>query len=181
MNVLALAFAVILGLMLAEARLSRRHTRDLLRNGAVVPPGDPYVLIAVTYPLSFVAMTAEGIWRAVARGDRGWALEVHAQAFFAAGLLLFVAGKILKYWAIRHLGPRWTFRVVRLAGAPLVGTGPYRYTRHPNYVGVVAELAGTAMMMEARVVGPIAIAVFGAALWARIRFEDRVLRPTDRP
>jgi len=177
MNVLALAFAVIAGLMLAEARLSRRHTLALVRDGAVVPPGDPYVLIAVSYPLAFIAMTAEGLWRAAGRGDRGWHLDVGAQALFASGLLLFVAAKALKYWAIRHLGPRWTFRVVRLPGAPLVATGPYRHIRHPNYVGVVAELVGTAMMMGARVLGPITIAVFGAALWARIRFEDRVLRP----
>lgn len=177
MNLLALTFALIAGLMLAEARLSRRHTRALLRDGAIVPPGDPYVLIAVTYPASFIAMTAEGMWRAFARGDRGWPLEVHAQAWFVAGLLLFVAAKSLKYWAIRHLGPRWTFRVVQPPGAALVASGPYRYVRHPNYVAVVAELAGTAMMMEARLLGPIAIAGFGAALWARIRFEDRVLRP----
>ena len=176
MNVLALAFAFITGLMLAEARLSRRHTLDLQRRGAVVPPGDPYVLIAVTYPLAFIAMAAEGLWRAAARDDRGWHLDVQARAWFAAGLLLFAAAKMLKYWAIRHLGPRWTFRVVQIPGAPLVGTGPYRYLRHPNYVAVVAELAGTAMMMEARVAGPIAIGVFGAVLWARIRFEDRVLR-----
>ena len=176
MNVLLLAFSLIVGLMLAEARLSRRHTLDLIRDGADVPAGDPYVLIAVTYPLSFVAMTGEGMWRAFERGDRGWHLDVRAQALFAAGLLLFVAAKALKYWAIRHLGPRWTFRVVRLPGAPLVASGPYRYVRHPNYVGVVAELAGTAMMMGARVSGPIVMAVFGAALWARIRFENRVLR-----
>ena len=176
MNVLAVTFAVIVGLMLAEARLSRRHTLDLVRDGAVVPPGDPYVLIAVTYPLAFIAMTAEGLWRASERGDRGWHLDVKAQAVFAAGLLLFIAAKVLKYWAIRHLGPRWTFRVVRLPNAPLVATGPYRYLRHPNYVGVVAELVGTAMMMGARVLGPIVIVVFGGALWARIRFEDRVLR-----
>jgi methyltransferase len=177
MNVLALAFAVIVGLMLAEARLSRAHTLALVRNGAVVPAGDPYVLIAVTYPLAFIAMTAEGLWRASARGDREWHLDVHAQAWFAAGLVLFIAAKALKYWAIRHLGPRWTFRVVRLPDAPLVASGPYQYVRHPNYIAVVAELAGTAMMMGARLLGPIAMAVFGAALWARIRFEDRVLRP----
>ncbi len=181
MNVLALAFSVIVGLMLAELQLSRRHTADLLRTGAVVPAGDPYVLIAVAYPLAFVAMTAEGLWRAIGRGDRGWHLDVRAQAWFAAGVLLFVAAKALKYWAIRHLGPRWTFRVVQVPGAALVATGPYRYIRHPNYVAVIAELTGTAMMMEARVLGPITMALFGAALWARIRFEDRLLRTQDRP
>ena len=63
-----------------------------------------------------------------------------------------------------------------LPGAPLVTSGPYQYVAHPNYIGVIGELAGTAMMMGARVSGPVMLALFGAVLWARIRFETRVLR-----
>jgi methyltransferase len=93
-----------------------------------------------------------------------------------SGVLLFVASKALKYWAIGALGPRWTFRVLVLPGVPLVGTGPYRYVAHPNYVAVVGELLGTAMMMKAWISGPLALVVFGALLVIRIRFETRVLR-----
>ena len=74
-----------------------------------------------------------------------------------AGVLLFVASKALKYWAIRTLGERWTFRVLVQPGRPLVTTGPYRYVAHPNYIAVVGELVGAAMMLGARVSGPIMI------------------------
>jgi len=67
-----------------------------------------------------------------------------------------------------------------LPGVPLVATGPYRYVAHPNYIAVVGELGGAAMMFGATVTGPISIALFGLALWARVRFETRVLRDAQR-
>jgi len=159
-----LTLSVILGLMIAESRVSREHERALRRQGAVEPPGDIYRIMAVAYPLSFVVMGVEGVVM-----PQTW------PGLYPSGLLLFAAGKALKYWAISALGPRWTFRVLVLPGVPLVRTGPYRYVAHPNYVGVVGELAGTAMMMGAWRSGPVALVVFGAILWARIRCENRAL------
>lgn len=164
--------AVIFGLMWAEARVSWAHERRLLEAGAVAPPGDVYWAMAILYPVAFLAMGLEGAWRAAgpavsaSGGGPAWA---------ASGVVLFVASKALKYWAIRSLGHRWSFRVFVLPGAPLVRTGPYRYVAHPNYIGVVGELVGAAMMVGAKVSGPIVIVAFGAVLWARLRFETRVL------
>ena len=90
-------------------------------------------------------------------------------------MLLFAASKALKYSAIRAPGYRWSFRVLVLPGRPLVTSGPYRYVAHPNYIAVVGELVGTAMMVGAPVAGPLMVAAFGLVLWARVRFEDRVL------
>jgi protein-S-isoprenylcysteine O-methyltransferase Ste14 len=115
MKLLAFTWAVIVGLLIAEARLSRRHEAELDARGAIAPPGDVYRWMAVLYPLSFALMGAEGAWRASV--VPGW---------FAAGVLLFAASKALKYWAIRSLGDRWSFRVYVVPGAPLVTTGPYR-------------------------------------------------------
>jgi methyltransferase len=157
--------AVILGMLLAESRLSRRHEARLRARGAETPPGDVYVAMAIAYPAAFVAMGVEGALRSAS-----------ADGVFVSGLLWFAASKGLKYWAIGALGERWTFRVLVVPALPLVRSGPYRYVAHPNYVAVVGELAGTALMMHAAVTGPIAFAVFGALLWARIRFETGALR-----
>ena len=67
-----------------------------------------------------------------------------------------------------------------LPGVTLVSSGPYRYIAHPNYVAVVGELLGAAMMMSAWITGPIALAAFGAALAARVRVERRALRDLGR-
>ena len=50
--------------------------------------------------------------------------------------------------------------MIVVPGDRLVTTGPYRYLRHPNYVGVVGELVGAAMMTGALFTGPIAVFVF---------------------
>jgi methyltransferase len=175
-NALAFVLAVIVGLMLAEARISRVNERRLLARGAIAPSGDVYGALSLLYPASFVLMGLEGLYgTAVTRPVAAAAPE---PAWFASGLLLFVASKALKYWAIRTLGERWSFRVLVLPGVPLVTRGPYRYIAHPNYVAVIGELVATAMMFRARVTGPMMIVLFGTALWARVRFETRVLKDT---
>lgn len=170
--------AVIFGLMWAEARVSWAHERRLRDEGAVAPPGDVYLPMAVLYPLAFLAMGVEGAWRAAATGTS--MLSGAGPAWALSGAVLFVASKALKYWAIHALGYRWSFRVFIVPGLPLVRTGPYRYVAHPNYIGVVGELVGAAMMMGANVSGPIAIVAFGVVLWARLRFETRVLATAGR-
>jgi methyltransferase len=171
MNTVAIVGAVIIGLLLAETRVSMTHEQLLRKAGAVRPEGDPYLALAVLYPVAFVAMVGEGLWRAFhsAGVDTG-------PNWFASGVILFAASKALKYWAIGSLGVRWTFKVFIVPGRPLVATGPYRYLAHPNYVGVVGELVGAAMMCEAPITGVIGTLAFGAALWQRVRFESAVLR-----
>ena len=172
MTVVAFVAAVMIGALLAETQLSRSNERALKARGAVTPAGDVYAAMAIVYPAAFVAMAAEGLWtssNAAGPPDGG-------PNWLVSGALLFIASKALKYWAIRTLGERWTFRVMVLPGVPLVTGGPYRYVDHPNYVAVVGELAGAAMMCGARITGPVALILFGALLWARVRFESAALR-----
>lgn len=171
MNAVVFAVSVIFGLMLAEQQVSARHERQLREQGAVEPPGDVYRALAIAYPAAFLGMAAEGIWRA-AHASTGTG---NGPAWAASGVVLFIASKALKYWAIRTLGDRWSFRVLVLPGRPLVTTGPYRYVDHPNYIAIVGELAGTALMVTAPVTGPLALLGFGAVLWRRWRFEREIL------
>lgn len=176
MSLVLFVTAAIIGIMLAETRLSRRHEAGLLAQGAVRPEGDVYRALAVLYPAAFLVMGAEGAWRVSQVAQIVADVPPGPQpAWFASGLVLFVASKALKYWAIRSLGQRWTFRVFVLKDVPLVTDGPYRYVTHPNYIAVLGELVGAAMMVGAPLLGPVMVVVFGVALWARIRFENRVL------
>ena len=174
--VIAFVGAVTIGALLAETRISRANERALRGRGAVVPPGDVYAAMAVVYPASFLAMAAEGLWLS----SKGAGAVHDGPNWFVSGVLLFGASKALKYWAIRTLGERWTFRVMVLPGLPLVRSGPYRYIDHPNYVAVVGELVGAAMMCGARMSGPIALVVFGTLLWVRVRFESAALQAATR-
>ncbi|MGE0447445.1 MAG: isoprenylcysteine carboxylmethyltransferase family protein, partial [Vicinamibacterales bacterium] len=95
-----------------------------------------------------------------------------------AGLVLFAAAKALKYWAIASLGERWTFRVLVPPQSPRVTNGPYRWLRHPNYVAVIGELLGFAVLAGAPVAGGTVILVFLRLIWRRIDVEEAALRGT---
>jgi methyltransferase len=151
--------------MLIEARRSARNESALRARGGIEPEDDVYPLMRIAYPAAFVAMIAEGL----ARGGAG-------TAGLVAGAVVFVLAKAIKYWAIAALGERWTFRVIVVPGAPLVRTGPYRFLRHPNYVGVIGEIVGVALLTGAIVTGPIAALGFGVLVIKRIAVEERALR-----
>lgn len=159
----AVLAAIVFGFMLVEARRAARNERLQRGRGGVEPPGDVYAAMQFAYPGAFVAMIVEGFWRSP------------GVSAAAVGALLFGAAKALKWWAIGTLGPAWTFRVIVVPGAPLVKSGPYRFLRHPNYVAVVGELAGVAMMVGASITGPVATLGFGALLLRRIAVEQRAL------
>jgi methyltransferase len=104
-----------------------------------------------------------------------WLRTAGVDGLFVAGLVVFVAAKGLKYWAIATLGERWTFRVLVPPGSTLVARGPYRWIRHPNYVGVAGELAGFAVMTQATVTGVAGLIVFVLLMLARVRVEEQAL------
>ena len=150
--------------MIVEARLSARNDAVLRARGASEPAGDVYSLMQVCYPGAFLAMLIES-----------WFRSVSADRVFFAGIALFIAAKALKYWAIATLRERWTFRVLVPPGSSPVSRGPYRALNHPNYVAVVGELAGFALMAHAWLSGPVTTAVFALLIRARIGVEERAL------
>ncbi len=161
---LAFLIFVIAPFMLIEALRSSSNERGLRSRGAIEPVDDVYPIMSVVYPASFIAMALEGVWWG---GPR--------QPWVLAGLAVFVLGKLVKFWAIAVLGDRWSFKVLVLPGAPLIARGPYRFIRHPNYVGVMGELLGTAIFMPAPITGTLAVLAFAWILWRRIAVEERAL------
>jgi len=150
--------------MVVEAIRAARNERAQFARGGVEPPDDVYGWMRFAYPGVFAVMLMEGAIRG-ATDDR----------WLVAGLIIFTAGKALKWWAIATLGPRWTFRVVVVPGEPLTRSGPYRFVRHPNYAGVFLELAGVAVMTRAYVSGPLGVVLFGTLVLMRISVENRAL------
>ena len=158
------ALVAVLLSMLVELQISQRNEQALRSRGAVQPPDPVYGTMRFAYPGVFVGMAIEG----ALRGTPGARL-------LATGAVVLVTAKILKAWAIYSLGDRWTYRVFVLPAAPLVTAGPYRWLRHPNYVAVIGELAGFAILVKALWTGPLGLLLFGELLRQRIRAEERAL------
>jgi methyltransferase len=159
-----IALLVVFGAMGVEALLSTANEAALRSRGARVVPDASFPWMQITYPGGFLAVCLEGVYRGA--DWNGWA---------AAGVAVFVAGKLIKVAAIAALRRRWTFRVLVLPDAPLVGHGIYRALRHPNYVGVVGEVVGIGLWMQAPITGTLFGVTFGLILLWRIRIEERAL------
>jgi methyltransferase len=156
--------------MLVEARRASRNERVQRTRGGIEPAGDVYDLMRILYPATFLVMIAEGVWRSAHSVP-----EVLDGRMAAAGLVLFILAKALKWWAIVSLGRSWTFRVIVVPGDSPVGSGPYAWLRHPNYVAVAFELVAVALMSGARISGPLGTLLFGALMLRRITVEDLAL------
>jgi len=155
---------VVFAFMALEALRAARNERAQRALGGIEPPDDVYRWMQVAYPGAFAAMLAE----AAIRGGPPPSLAI-------AGVAVFTLAKIVKWWAILTLGRFWTFRVIVVPGAPLVSRGPYRFLRHPNYVGVIGELGGVGLLTGAVISGPIATAVFALLIRRRVTVEERAL------
>ncbi|MEU6279295.1 isoprenylcysteine carboxyl methyltransferase family protein [Streptomyces sp. NPDC047028] len=90
-------------------------------------------------------------------------------------LALTILAQGLRWWCIGTLGPYWNTRVIVVPGARLVGAGPYRYLRHPNYVAVVVEIAALPLVHSAWLTATGFTLANALLLTVRVRCENAAL------
>ncbi|MGW5509664.1 isoprenylcysteine carboxyl methyltransferase family protein [Streptomyces albogriseolus] len=90
-------------------------------------------------------------------------------------LALALLAQALRWWCITTLGPYWNTRVIVVPGGRLVGDGPYRLLRHPNYVAVVVEGAALPLVHSAWITATVFTLADAVLLTVRIRCENAAL------
>ncbi|MFD7463496.1 isoprenylcysteine carboxyl methyltransferase family protein [Streptomyces tendae] len=90
-------------------------------------------------------------------------------------LALALLAQALRWWCIATLGPYWNTRVIVVPGARLIGAGPYRFLRHPNYVAVVVEVAALPLVHSAWLTAAVFTAANAMLLTVRLRCENTAL------
>lgn len=90
-------------------------------------------------------------------------------------LALALLAQALRWWCITTLGPYWNTRVIVVPGARLVGDGPYRLLRHPNYVAVVVEGAALPLVHSAWITATVFTLADALLLTVRVRCENAAL------
>jgi methyltransferase len=158
--------ALVALLRLAELAVSRRHIEALRQRGAIELGAGHYPWMVAVHAGFLIGGPSE-VWLL----DRPW-----LPALGVPMLGLLGVGTALRYWAIRTLGERWSTRVIVVPGAPLVGGGPYRWLRHPNYLGVVLELAALPLVHTAWLTAALASVANAFVLRRRIAVEDEAHR-----
>jgi protein-S-isoprenylcysteine O-methyltransferase Ste14 len=91
------------------------------------------------------------------------------------GIGVFVAGLLLRGWAIRHLGQFFTVNVVVASNQRVVDDGPYRYVRHPTYTGLLLEFAGIGLTLGSLTGLLVIIVPVFLVLSRRVRVEEAAL------
>jgi len=67
------------------------------------------------------------------------------------GLTIYILSGLLRYWCVKILGEQWAIHAVGESKITaekhiLVRKGPYRYIRHPIYLGIILELVGIVLV-----------------------------------
>jgi methyltransferase len=164
--VLFLALLVCVGLTrLVELEISRQHQRELERRniGRRSDPQYPWMVALHTGVL--VAAGAEVVWL-----HRPF-LPILA----APAAALFLLATALRWWTIGTLGAHWNVRVMDSAPLGVVASGPFRWVRHPNYLGVFVEMAAVPLIHTAWITALVAV---GGNIWVlrnRLRVEEPML------
>lgn len=149
-----------------ELRRSQQNVASLLANGGREFYPRHYLVMVALHTGWIVSMLVEVWWR---QPTVSWYLALPAAVFV-------IAGQALRYHAIRTLGPRWNTRIVLIPGTPALRQGLYRVLRHPNYLGVVLEIAAFPLLHSAWWTALGFSLANGVLLWHRIRCEEAALR-----
>lgn len=150
---------------LAEVRVSHRHVRALKAQGAIEHAPHQVPVMVALHTMWLIACVAEPLL---------WNRPV-VPVVAGAALVLLLAGQLLRSWARRALGPRWTVPIITLPGAPRLATGPFRYLNHPNYLGVVLEIAALPLVHTAWVTAGVFTLANALMLTWRIAAEEQAL------
>jgi protein-S-isoprenylcysteine O-methyltransferase Ste14 len=91
---------------------------------------------------------------------------------FAVGMVIMVAGVVLRGWSFYALGRYFTAVIKVSPDQPVVTSGPYRLLRHPSYAGgLLAEVGIAAMAANWVSVAVFVIAWVAIIAW-RIHIEE---------
>ena len=97
---------------------------------------------------------------------------------FAVGMVVLLAGLVLRGWSFKTLGQYFTHTVMVSSDQPVIASGPYRVLRHPSYTAIIVATigAGLASANWAGLAGLVLLTV--TALIVRIRAEEAALMTT---
>jgi len=97
-------------------------------------------------------------------GDAAW-----------AGVALSAAGLVIRAWGMRTLGAAYSRTLRTTADQRLVTAGPYRFVRHPGYLGSIAVWVGAGLAFHNWLAAMIVAVLMAAAYGWRIRAEEQML------
>ena len=161
-----ISLLVIVGIgRLGELVLSRRNQRQLEKQGVRKIPEPHFRWMVLLHGSVLIGAGAE-------------VLFLHRPLIPGLAIsmaVLFVWSNALRWWVIRTLREHWNVEVMESSRVGVVTSGPYRWVRHPNYVGVVFEIFSLPMIHTGWITAIVGTLGYLEILRRRIRVEDGFL------
>jgi protein-S-isoprenylcysteine O-methyltransferase len=158
----------LLGLAYFVSELLLAITRHSRESGSSTKDRKSLQLLWITIMVSlFIGVSVAVYWPRTALPSE------HKLAL--AGLLIFIIGISLRWYAILHLGRFFTINVSIAKDHQLVQSGPYRFIRHPSYTGALLAFLGIAVSMGNWASAIIILVPIFAAFVYRMSVEERAL------
>ncbi len=146
--------------MIIELRVSKQ---DVNREGKKTSDFMTCQLYGIGQALTFLtALWFPAVWRVS-----------NVAHFF--GISIFLLGVFYRLWAIHTLGRFYSHRVRTVSQHQIVVSGPYRFTRHPAYAGMIIAHAGICMYFFNWVTICVFLLVLVPAVLLRIVIEEKAL------
>jgi protein-S-isoprenylcysteine O-methyltransferase Ste14 len=137
--------------------------RDLSTEGKTTSDFATCQIYAFAQAVTFLsALWFPSVWRA-------------PNAAHCLGLSIFLLGVSYRLWAIWTLGKFYSHRVRTLSQHRIVSSGPYRFTRHPAYAGMIILNAGVVIYFLNWVTLSAFLFALVPAIVLRIVIEESVL------
>ena len=95
--------------------------------------------------------------------------------FFYPGIFLMVIGILVRQWAIFVLGRFFTLTVSVQKNQKVVDYGPYRFIRHPSYLGLFIIIIGIGLALGSWGGILVLLVMNGLAFGYRIHIEEKFL------
>ena len=150
---------------LLELKRSRNHEAALKARGGLEMAPNQFLPMRLLHLFWLCGCVAEAYW----------IREPPPFTILLPAATVLLVGQILRFAAMWALGERWTVRIIALPGVPPVRRGIYRYMRHPNYLGVILEIAALPVIFGCWITALAGSAANALILWIRIRAEEAAL------
>jgi protein-S-isoprenylcysteine O-methyltransferase Ste14 len=105
----------------------------------------------------------------------GLSVQAHWRPVFFLGIAVWLGGILVRLYSIHVLGRFFTTRVAISQGQPVVEQGPYRWIRHPAYLGGLLAQLGLGLTLTNWLAMLLPVCCLAAGYAYRIPLEEQAL------
>jgi protein-S-isoprenylcysteine O-methyltransferase Ste14 len=150
--------------VISEIRLAARTTRGMDNTLDKGTRRLVWRLTSIGYNIAWIPVIFD-FGRMVILG--GWLTWV--------GVAIMISGVVFRQYAIAFLGKFFTATIQIKKDHELIQTGPYRFIRHPSYLGILIMSLGLGIAMANWISLILCIVLPAIGLMQRIQFEEKEL------